>query len=70
VEEGFKVSVETDPETQAPEPGEGDGGGTLTGPWGLVEEEISGQNNVAENDEAIFSICHIWSHDVIDEIAR
>jgi hypothetical protein len=29
-----------------------------------------GQNNVAENDEAIFSICHIWSRDVIDDVAR
>jgi hypothetical protein len=25
-----------------------------------------GQNNVAENDEAIFSICHIWPRDVIE----
>jgi hypothetical protein len=37
--EGFKVSVEADPETQAPEPGKCDSGGTLTGPWGLVEED-------------------------------
>jgi hypothetical protein len=27
-----------------------------------------GENNVAENDEAIFSICHIWSRDVIGVI--
>jgi hypothetical protein len=39
VKEGFKVSVETDPETQAPEPGKGDSRGTLTRPWGLVEED-------------------------------
>jgi hypothetical protein len=29
-----------------------------------------GQNNVAENDEAIFSTCHIWSRDVIDDVSR
>jgi hypothetical protein len=26
-----------------------------------------GQNNAAGNDEAIFSICHIWSRDIIDD---
>jgi hypothetical protein len=25
---------------------------------------------VAENDEVIFSICHIWPRDVIDDVAR
>jgi hypothetical protein len=25
---------------------------------------------VAENEEVIFSICHIWLRDVIDDVAR
>jgi hypothetical protein len=29
-----------------------------------------GQNNVAENDGAIFSICRIWPRDVINDVAR
>jgi hypothetical protein len=28
------------------------------------------QNNVAENDEAIFSMCRIWPRDIIEDIAE
>jgi hypothetical protein len=35
-----------------------------------VIENLARKMNVAENDEVIFSICHIWSRDVIDDVAR